>query len=363
LGEQAQAQIGVSAITADSMEELERMSMVGQRIGKKIRTFVRINPEIEVDFYSTKKQKYGIPIKQAKKAIDFVNKAKYLDLSGLHFHGAYIKNFKAYFLAAEKLLKLAAYSMHHHKIIKHIDLGGGFPISIGEDNVFEPEDFGIEFSEFFERTCRKLGLPLPTLIFEPGKFIVGNAGVGLTKVISKKPFSHSEVLITDGSTYSFLPDAMIYKEKYDFLPATKMNKPRKKKYDIAGCTCDYIDVLSRGSFLPHIEAGDLFAAMDCGAYSNVMATNFNTLKKAPMVMVKEDQSVKLIRRRDRYSEMFAPELDVLKVADPEELTRYYNMHRINIDRVWRGSKQPNGKNGENGKIRKKTGKKPRKRKK
>ncbi len=354
------AQVGVSAITADSMEELERMNLVGQRIGKKIRTFVRINPEIEVDFYSTKKQKYGIPIKQAKKAVDFVNKAKYLDLSGLHFHGAYIKNFKAYFLAAEKLLKLAAYSMQHHKIIKYIDLGGGFPISIGDDNVFEPEDFGIEFSEFFEKTCRKLRVPLPTLIFEPGKFVVGNAGIGLTKVISKKPFSHSEVLITDGSTYSFLPDAMIYKEKYDFLPATKMNKPRKKKYDIAGCTCDNIDVLARQAFLPTLEAGDLFAAMDCGAYSNVMATNFNTLKKAPMVMVKEDQSVKLIRRRDRYSEMFAPELDVLKVADPEELMRYYNMHRINIDRVWRGSKQPNGKNGELG-LAKKT-RKPRQKK-
>ncbi len=103
--------------------------------------------------------------------------------------------------------------------------------------------------------------------------------------------------------------------------------------------------------------------MVCGDYSSVMATNFNTLKKAPMVIVKEDQTVKMVRRRDRYSEMFAPELDVLKVAEPEELMRYYNMHRINIDRVWRGSKQPNGKNGENGQIRKKTSKKTVKRKK
>jgi diaminopimelate decarboxylase len=341
------AQVGVSAITADSLEELERMNIVGQRIGKKIRTFVRINPEIEIEFYSTKKQKYGIPIKQAKQAIDFVNKAKYLDLWGLHFHGAYIKSSKAYFVAAEKLLKLAAYSLKKHKVVRNINLGGGFPIAVGEESVFEPEDFGSQFCEFFERTCRKLGIPLPTLIFEPGKFIVGNAGVGLMRVISKKPFSRSEVLITDASTYSFLPDIMIYKEKYDFLPATKMNKPRKKKYDIAGCTCDFIDVLARQSFMPYLEAGDLLAAMDCGAYSNVMTTNFNTLKKAPMVMVKEDQTTKIIRRRDRYSEMFAPELDVLKVAEPEELMRYYNMHRVNINKIWRGSKQSNGKNNGN----------------
>ena len=73
--------------------------------------------------------------------------------------------------------------------------------------------------------------------------------------------------------------------------------------------------------------------MDCGAYSMVMASNFNTLKRAPMVMIKENGTVKLIRRRDRYSEMFAPELDVLKVGDPNELKKYYNLWRVNMDKL------------------------------
>lgn len=339
------AQLGVCAITADSYEELERMNRIGERIGIKMKIFIRINPEIEIGTYSTKHHNYGIPLKQAKKAIDLAISAKYLDPIGLHFHGSYAETPKSYFVAAEKLLKLSQYAMQNGKIIKNIDLGGGFPIAISDNVVFEPEDFGEEFSVFFERTCRKLGLPLPTLIFEPGKFIVGNAGIGLFKIISQKTLSGTELLVSDASTYAFLPDVLIYKEKYDFLPATKMNKPRIKKYTLAGNTCDSIDVLAKQLSFPKIETGDLIAVMDCGAYSQVLSTNFNTLKKAPVVMLQENQNLKLIRRRDRYSEMFAPELDVLKVADPAELMRYYNMHRVNIDRIWRGSKNTNGKNG------------------
>jgi hypothetical protein len=75
-----------------------------------------------------------------------------------------------------------------------------------------------------------------------------------------------------------------------------------------------------------------------------MASNFNNLKRAPMVMIKENGTLKLIRRRDRYSEMFAPELDVLKIADPNELKMFYNMFRGNINKVWKGqSKNGNGK--------------------
>ncbi|MBU0636376.1 diaminopimelate decarboxylase [Candidatus Micrarchaeota archaeon] len=338
------AQIGVAAITADSLEELERMNHVGQRIGTKIKVFVRINPEIELGNYSTKKHKYGIPLKQAKKAILFVLKAKHLEIVGLHFHGSYINDPKAYFLAAEKLLKLAAFSTQKGRVIQFIDLGGGFPTPIGNQKVFEPEDFGQEFSEFFEKTCRKLGIPLPTLILEPGKFIVRSAGLGLMRVVSKKPLLHGEVLVTDGSAYSFLPDVLFLNEKFDFLPLEKMNKPKTNKYDLAGCTCDNIDVLAEKTSLPQMKADDLLAVMDCGAYTHVLTSNFNTVKRAPMVMVHQNQIVKLIRRRDRFSEMFAPELDVLKVADPAQLMRYYNLHRVNIDKIWRDSKNNNGKN-------------------
>ena len=86
--------------------------------------------------------------------------------------------------------------------------------------------------------------------------------------------------------------------------------------------------------MPRLQEGDLIAIMDCGAYSNVMASNFNTLKRPPIIMIKEDGSTKLVRRRDRYSEMFAPELDALKMGDQKELMKLYNLLRVNMNQVW-----------------------------
>ncbi|MFC1686168.1 diaminopimelate decarboxylase [Nanoarchaeota archaeon] len=333
------AAIGVQAITADSMEELRRMNAVGEKLNQKIKTFIRVNPLVEFGKYSTKKHQYGIPISHVKKAIDYAIDSKFIDLIGFHFHGAYIHSPKIYYIVAEKLLKLAKYCKDKGKVIKSIDLGGGFP-SGDNPKAFDPEDFGEDFVSFFKKKSKKLDLPSLNLIFEPGKFIVANAGIGLMQVISSKTVSKRNIIVTNGSTYAFVPDPIIYKCHYEILPADKMVGPRWDYYTIAGCTCDSIDILGHKRWLPKLGEGDLLAIMDCGAYSNVVASNFNTLKRAPMVMINESGQIKLIRRRDRYSEMFAPELDVLKNADPNELMSYYNLFRgVRVDKLWEGSKK------------------------
>ncbi|MDO8427634.1 MAG: hypothetical protein Q7S92_00295 [Candidatus Diapherotrites archaeon] len=336
------AEIGVQAITADSMEELERMAHVGQRLKTKIKTFIRINPLIELGKnYSTKKQQYGIPLPSATKAIDFAIKSKYIDLVGLHFHGGYINSPKVYEIAAAKLLKLMRYALDKGCKIKYIDLGGGFPVDFGDKTAsFIPEDMGETFVREFNKLLAQYKLPQPTLIFEPGKFITANSGMGLMKVISTKQIGRESAVIMDSSTYCFIPDILIDKVRYNFLPANKMNKPKIKKYKIYGCTCDCRDLMDQGEPLPKLEAGDLIAVMDTGCYSNVLASNFNTLKRAPMVLVSENGTTKLIRRRDQYSDMFAPELDVVKVAEPSELKKYYALTRSSIKKLWEGS---NGK--------------------
>lgn len=336
------AKLGLKAITADSMEELERMAQVGKNAGIKIKTFVRINPSIKVGTYSTLEHQYGVPFSSAKKAVEFAAKNKHLDLIGLHFHGAYIENPRVYFLAAQKLLLLAKHAQKFGEKIKYIDLGGGFPFDYGNKVFFKTQEMGPKFIADFEKTVSKLGLQRPYLVFEPGKVITANAGIGLITVISNKQSGKKNIAVTDGSTYAFLPDPMIYKQYYDILPASKMNKPRKYSYIVAGRSCDSIDKLGVNRLLPKMEEGDILAIMDSGAYSNVLSSNFNTLKRAPMVLIKMDGSLKLIRRRDRYSEMFAPELDVLKVAGPKELRQLTNFYRANFSKLW-GS-QSNGKN-------------------
>ena len=329
------ARIGVQAITVDSIEELALIEQAGKKLRKKIPVFLRFNPIIDVGSYSSRKLQYGIPYAWFRKSVDIAMHHRHIDVVGLHFHGSYITNSKVYFLAAKKMMKIAEYLItdYNHRI-KFFDLGGGFPIATGDEEVFHPRDMGARLSAYIMYLANKINLPLPKLIFEPGKFCVANAGIGLVKVISSKRVGNMRTVIVDGSTYAFLPDPLIYDAYYDVLPATKMRRRRQYNYRISGCTCDNIDIMAQSAYLPRLEAGDMLAIMDCGAYSNTMASNFNSLKRAPMVMIKENGTTRLIRRRDRYSDMFAPELDVLKVADPNELKHYYNLLRVNMDKVW-----------------------------
>jgi hypothetical protein len=230
-----------------------------------------------------------------------------------------------------------------------LELGGGFPAAIGDEKAFPIEDMK-DFPSFVRNLFHRNGVTQPVrVIFEPGKSIVINAGIGLIKVIARKRLGmEKRMVIVDGSTYNFVPDALIQTSlKYDLLPASKMDTPRSQNVTIGGNTCDCWDLMIHGLQIPKLRAGDLVAIMDVGAYAQVMASNFNTIKRASMVMLHPDGTTKLIRRRDRYSEMFAPELDVLKVAAPDELEKYHNMYRVNIDKIWKDKrKSVSGKNGK-----------------
>ncbi|HIH43096.1 TPA: diaminopimelate decarboxylase [Candidatus Woesearchaeota archaeon] len=331
------AKVGVQAITVDSIEEIKRVAAVGEKVKTKIRLFIRVNPMIEFRGYTTKNHKYGIPYGVAKKAIDIAINSPNIDLIGLHFHGSNMDYPKSYYLGMGKLLRLAKYCKEKGVTIRFVDMGGGFPVQYNNENIYVPEDMGKIFVRKFLKLLDKYQLEKPVLVFEPGKFIVANTGIGLTRVISKKRLKKQKIIITDGSTYAFLPDVIVDDRFYDVLPANKMNKKANQIYNIEGCTCDVIDEMARKRHLPFLSEGDVLAFMDVGAYSNVLASNFNTLKRAPMVMIKENGAVKIIRRRDRYSEMFAPELDVLKIAGPKEMKRFYDLFRINVENFWKGS--------------------------
>jgi diaminopimelate decarboxylase len=329
------AQIGVYAITADSMEEIKRIEEVGKKIGRKVDIFIRINPLITINKYTTKQQQYGIPMPFVKKAIDYSINSEFLNLTGFHFHGGYVTEYLAYFEVLKKMIQLMNYCKENGVEIKAIDLGGGFPVESDSQKIYSPHDFGHKLIELLKEQVQKNNLVMPHLIFEPGKFIVANSTFGVIKVISKKKMPDKELIITDGSTYGFVPDVLAYKANYDLLPVKHLDKRAAKEYNICGCTCDCIDVIGANKKMPMLGEGDLIMIMNCGAYSNVMASNFNTLKRAPIVMIYSDGKTKIIRRRDRYSEMFAPEMDVLKkYGDPNELKKYYNLFRVNLDRLW-----------------------------
>lgn len=332
--------IGVQSITADSIEEIEHIARTAKKLRKHIDTVIRVNPMISLGTYTTKGNKYGIPIKYIDRAVDMASKSPYVDFKGFHFMGGYVYNTRVFKKAARVFVKLIRRCLDKGIRVHSLSLGGGFPAAIGEEEAFPVEKMK-DFPRYFQRLLHRYNLPQLQLIFEPGKSIVLNSGIGLMRVISKKRLGKSKrMVIADGSTYNFIPDALVQSTvKYDILPASKMNERRIHKVTIAGNTCDCWDLIRHDIEMPKLRQGDMLAAMDVGAYAQVLASNFNTIRRPGMILLSEDGTAKLIRRRDRYSEMFAPELDVLKIAAPDELEHYHNLYRVNIDKIWRGKKK------------------------
>lgn len=329
--------VGINSITIDSLEEIDTAIEAGTSLNKAVPIMLRINPMITEGKYSTKKQQYGIPFSYAKKALLKIRDNPIIRLKGFHFHGSYSHNTKNYFRAAKKLIYLAVFAKQNGMPIEMLDFGGGFPVEAPvvyhPGKFFTPKDLGERFCPFLKKLCEKNELPLPTLIFEPGKYIVANSGIGIIEVVSHKKLDKKEILITNGSCYSMFPDVLISHCDYEILPGNKMRTKSLYKYDIAGCTCDNIDIIATCQKMPKLEKGDLLVVMDCGAYSFSMGSNFNNLKLAPIVKIDKDGKTKLIRRRDRYTEIFGPELDVLKVAGKNEMKRFYDLLRKNYQKT------------------------------
>lgn len=348
------AKVGVQSITADSIEEIEHIASTAKKLKKHIDTVIRVNPMLTVGSYTSRGNKYGIPIGYIDRAIDLARKSPYVDFQGFHFHGGYVHQPRVYKAMARVFVKLIKRCQERGIRIKTLSLGGGFPAAIGDEEAF-PIEAMRDFPKYFRSLLDRYNVQPVRLIFEPGKALTLNAGIGLMRVISKKRLGKNKrMIVTDGSTYNFVPDFFTLLQegcKYDILPASKLTSPRIHTVTIGGNTCDCWDLIVHDVDMPKLRAGDLLAVMDVGAYAQVMASNFNTIKRAPVVMIAPDGAIRLVRRRDRYSEMFAPELDVLKIAGPNELEVYNNLYRVNIDDIWRGGgmnkvwKKKQSKNG------------------
>lgn len=301
----------IKALGIDSLEDLEDMVRMAETLNKEANIFLRINANIRRgEDYDTSRHQYGIPLESAEEAIRIAAREKHTRLAGLHWHGAYVPEPGVYLEALRKITDLAEFAKRAGNPLEYLDFGGGFPAEYGDEKAFTPEEVGESFSRTLERIIKQKGLERPTLIFEPGKFIVANAGLAVFRVVSFKNFGEQKILISDGGTYNMLPDPLIWDCYYHILPASRMDEAPDVRYAaIKGNTCDHLDSIAKGRMLPPLRKGDLLVATDCGAYSNVMASNFNGRKIPPMLMLRKDGEIEMIRRPQTYEELFSPELD------------------------------------------------------
>jgi diaminopimelate decarboxylase len=293
--------LGIATINAESFGEIDRIAQVATAHGTRARVAVRINPDVEAGSHphistGARTTKFGVSLDQAGPMIRDVVRHQSLQLVGLHVHiGSQITRPEPIERAAAAVAALARELRQAGVPLEHLDLGGGLGIRYKADQqVPTPR----EYAAAILPVVRESGL---TLLLEPGRWIVGPAGVLIANVVDRKqrPDGGWFIILDAGMTDLMRP--ALYGAWHDIGPV----RPRSgtpMTADIVGPVCETTDTLGAGRVIAPVEVGDLVAIRDTGAYGSVMASNYNRRPVAAEVMV-IGEGARLIRRRQTVDDM------------------------------------------------------------
>ena len=298
-------------VVVDSFHEIELLDRLAGEAGKTQNILIRVSPGVDphTHEYTTTgilDSKFGFSIQtgHAAEAIRLGLAAKNLNLCGLHFHlGSPIFELEPYRVAVDLVLRFAAQFREEGLELQRFSPGGGFAISYKrEDEPPAVSDYAEAIISTMTKTCQDLGMELPSLVIEPGRAIIGPAGVALYRVgaIKDVPGVRKFVSVDGGMGDNIRP--ALYQAEYEVLAANKASQELVEKVTIAGKYCESGDLLATDVMLPKLEAGDLLAIPAAGAYCPSMASTYNMNPKPPMVLVKDGKS-RLIRRRETYQDL------------------------------------------------------------
>ncbi|MEW6330390.1 MAG: diaminopimelate decarboxylase [Pseudomonadota bacterium] len=299
---------GIYCFNVESEAELEVLNEVAGEMGKPAPVALRVNPDVDPATHpyiatGLKQSKFGIDIAQAEAAYARARALPHLRVTGIACHiGSQLTDLAPVVEALDRVLGLANALLDGGIALQHLDLGGGLGIRYNEEQPPAPGDY---IRAILDRLAAKGGAGRKLrLVFEPGRAIVGNTGVLLTRVLYLKPGSEKNFAVVDAAMNDLLRPAL-YEAWHDITPVA-VDAPRKiLKYDVVGPVCESGDFLGHDRELG-IEAGDLLAVVSAGAYGAVMSSNYNTRPRVPEVMVDGDK-FHVVRRRETVAELIAPE--------------------------------------------------------
>ncbi len=287
----------------ESEEELFRLNEVSKRLGVVAPVSIRVNPNIDPKthpYISTglKKSKFGVDIRKSLALYQAGKKMTSIDLVGVSCHiGSQITQISPFLEAVDKLFELIKKLRANGINIRHLDLGGGLGIPYDRETPPAPARYGAALT-------KKL-LPLGCrVLFEPGRVIVGNAGILLTKVLYQKQQGKKHFVIVDGAMNDLIRPAL-YGSFHQIWPIKKGVK-RQQKVDVVGPVCESGDFFAEDRKLPVVASGDVLAVMSAGAYGFVMASNYNSRPRPAEVMVRGDQFF-VIRHREEVKDLLKGE--------------------------------------------------------
>ena len=303
---------GIGRIVADNLPELERLNAVAAAKGKRAKVLLRIKPGIDAhthEFVQTGKidSKFGFALEtgEALEAVRIASAYPNLELAGLHCHiGSQILDTEPFAEAARVMVRFMAEIRSSLGItLTELNLGGGPGIRYTEED--DPKPFGEIVRAILgalKDTCAALDFPEPFVLFEPGRSIVGGAGLTLYTVMAKKtiPNIRTYVLIDGGMCDN--PRYALYQSRYEALVANRAGQPRSETVTLGGKCCESGDLIGEGMPLQAAENGDIVAVLATGAYNYSMAMNYNRNPRAEVVMVKDGQA-RTVVRRESYEDL------------------------------------------------------------
>ncbi|ROL68060.1 diaminopimelate decarboxylase [Pseudomonas protegens] len=295
-------EVGVHCFNVESAEELERLQLVAAELGVRAPISLRVNPDVDAGthpYISTglKENKFGIDIATAEDVYIRAAQLPNLEIVGVDCHiGSQLTTLEPFIDALDRLLDLVDRLGECGIYLRHIDLGGGLGVRYRDE---EPP----LATDYIKAVRERLDGRDLALVFEPGRFIVANAGVLLTRVEYLKHTEHKDFAIVDGAMNDLIRPAL-YQAWMD-VSAVQPRDAGPRTYDIVGPICETGDFLAKERSLALAE-GDLLAVHSAGAYGFVMSSNYNTRGRAAEVLVDGDQAVE-VRRRETVAELFAGE--------------------------------------------------------
>ena len=295
-------EVGVHCFNVESTDELERLQVVAAEMGKVAPVSLRVNPDVDAGthpYISTglKENKFGIAIADAEAIYVRAAQLPNLEVVGVDCHiGSQLTTVEPFLDALDRLLvlvdRLAECGIH----LRHLDLGGGVGVRYRDE---EPP----LVADYIKSIRERVGDRDLALVFEPGRYIVANAGVLLTRVEYLKHTEHKDFAIIDAAMNDLIRPALY--QAWMGVSAVKPRAGEGRAYDLVGPICETGDFLGKDRVL-NLAEGDLLAVQSAGAYGFVMSSNYNTRGRCAEILVDGDQAFE-VRRRETIAELYAGE--------------------------------------------------------